>query len=348
MTLEPSEQSGEWEKVTFAGKPAESGPDFVYPVTLYPGVTDSAQATPIMLNPGEQASADFVLSPVPSLHLRVKTPAGTPPGQTPSIQLAEELFGGYDLPVAIRGNADRSGELEVGGLPPGQYKLTLQTYGDHPQSWSQSVALYGDTEISPSAAVSPVAISGLVMSSGRAVTSRPMVVLFGPRGRALARVSPEGKFQVTEYLPAGTYEVAVYNASNSMVSGLTASGARTVGRSFEMSGANPVTLVIELSPSVSQVEGVALREGKPEPGAMILLVPRDPEHNSSLVRRDQSDSDGTFTLRGVAPGPYTLLALSHGWGLEWANPAVLRPYLAAGQDVEVTPGKKLQLKVQAQ
>ena len=58
---------------------------------------------------------------------------------------------------------------------------------------------------------------------------------------------------------------------------------------------------------------------------MIVLVPQDAANNSPLFRRDQSDSDGSFTLLNVVPGQYTVLALAQGWDLEWGNPAVLHP-----------------------
>ena len=81
---------------------------------------------------------------------------------------------------------------------------------------------------------------------------------------------------------------------------------------------------------------------------MIVLVPRDPANNSPLVRRDQSDSDGTFTLPNVVPGQYTVVALANGWDLEWGTPAVLQPYLKGGETVQVSSEGKLQIKVQVQ
>ena len=65
-------------------------------------------------------------------------------------------------------------------------------------------------------------------------------------------------------------------------------------------------------------------------------------------RPDQSDSDGTFTLRYVLPGTYTLLALSKGWDMEWSNPAVLQPYLKQGQTVQVQGSQKADVKVTVQ
>src|SRR5258708_3148345 len=85
----------------------------------------------------------------------------------------------------------------------------------------------------------------------------------------------------------------------------------------------------------------------PSAGAMIVLGPGDPVHNQILFRRDQSDSDGTFTLTAV-PGKYTLLALENGWELEWSNPAMLKPYMALGESVVVEPRGKYEVKIGVQ
>jgi hypothetical protein len=81
---------------------------------------------------------------------------------------------------------------------------------------------------------------------------------------------------------------------------------------------------------------------------MIVLVPKRPEKNNSLFRRDQSDSDGTFTLPNVFPGQYTLLAIENGWDLEWSNVSALSPFMKEGKPIEVQPEGKLQVQVSAQ
>lgn len=68
---------------------------------------------------------------------------------------------------------------------------------------------------------------------------------------------------------------------------------------------------------------------------LVVLVPRNPAAFDTLVRRDQSDSDGSFALRNVAPGEYTLIALEDAWELDRAGPAVLARYLPRGLDVTV-------------
>jgi len=70
-------------------------------------------------------------------------------------------------------------------------------------------------------------------------------------------------------------------------------------------------------------------------GAMVVLVPENPELDRALFRRDQSDLDGTFLLRNVVPGSYTLLAIENGWDLDWSHPVVIAAYLKHGRKIEV-------------
>ncbi len=78
---------------------------------------------------------------------------------------------------------------------------------------------------------------------------------------------------------------------------------------------------------------------------MVVLVPQDPANNRVLFRRDQSDSDGTFSLQNVVPGRYTVIALQNGWDLEWSNPAVLAPYVKDGQSILVDTPRTYEVKV---
>lgn len=69
------------------------------------------------------------------------------------------------------------------------------------------------------------------------------------------------------------------------------------------------------------------------------------EENS---RMDESDSDGTFSLGGILPGEYVLIAIKDGWDLEWAKLGVLKPYLSAGQKLTLAPNQSAKVTVSAQ
>lgn len=86
------------------------------------------------------------------------------------------------------------------------------------------------------------------------------------------------------------------------------------------------------------VEGYAKQAGKGVAGAMVVLIPKHPDANRELFRRDQSDLDGSFSLRQVIPGTYTVIAIANGWDLDWSKPAVISRYIARGRTV-VVPGQ---------
>jgi hypothetical protein len=100
----------------------------------------------------------------------------------------------------------------------------------------------------------------------------------------------------------------------------------------------PLSVVVTVSLGASRVQGFARKDGKGLAGAMIILAPRNAAAFRSLVRRDQSDSDGSFSLRDVVPGQYTLVAIEDAWELDWARPEVLARYLPRGIPVTVTDG----------
>jgi len=109
-----------------------------------------------------------------------------------------------------------------------------------------------------------------------------------------------------------------------------------------------VSITINASKGTGRITGIALKKDKPASGVMIVLAPLDLSGNPALFRRDQSDSDGTFSLNAVVAGRYTLMAIEDGWNLEWGNPDVLQKYLAGGENVEVAPHQQSDIKVHVQ
>src|SRR5712691_5639909 len=129
---------------------------------------------------------------------------------------------------------------------------------------------------------------------------------------------------------------------------LTSASAKTSGRSFQITSAQDVSITINASKGTGRITGIALKKDKPASGVMIVLAPLDLKSNPALFRRDQSDSDGSFTLNAVVPGRYTLMAIEDGWDLEWADPAVLQKYISGGESVQIAPNQKTDVSVKVQ
>ena len=332
------------------------GLDVTYPLTFYAGALDSAAANPIQLAPGEHITADVSLHAIPSLHLRVHTGSAESPGLGRMIfpRVWQRLFEGYLDSVA---NAPDSwvapGVIEISGLAPGHYIVEVPAGAidkGGSRGWYREIDLAGDADINVSDSPGFASISGVILFPEHVPARASIQIADAETGENFhAEINQRGEFSFSsDNVRPGRYQLGLEAVGGFSLMKLAATGAKVSGRSIEIgSGAN-VRISGIATQAAATVTGTALREGAPFPGAMIVLVPRDPMNNLPLFRRDQSDSDGTFTLANVVPGQYSVVAIANGWDLEWANSNVLQPYLKTAKTIQVPTGGKLDLSVEVQ
>ncbi len=350
--------------------------DLVYPLTFYSGALSSDDATPIHLNAGDNVTADLTLQPVRSIHIRVPWSADfiasqTQPDQTfgrtggsvgirrhsamPRIVLSQELFNGKIeeelTSTIVIGGGPGAGFNEMEGIAPGRYIVKTNPQGADGPATSQELDLSGDMVV-PSSGGTPLAsVSGNIWLDGIPMDQAFVGLQADEGARSFGGQVKKGEFHFDEPVPPGRYQITIGSLTsnnNFYVSAFTATGAKISGRTIQITSGAPVRLSILASQGVAQVEGVAKSGDKPRAGVMVLLVPEDLANSSGLSRRDQSDSDGTFTLRQVVPGKYKLLAIENGWNVAWADPKVLKPLLANARDYVIQPNQKLQVTVEVQ
>jgi len=140
----------------------------------------------------------------------------------------------------------------------------------------------------------------------------------------------------TMEVPPGRYEVVLQGRPNIYLTGLSAKGAETSGRYVTVS-AGESTLTVHVASGRATLSGIATLGGKPVIGAMVLLVPVTIEEPDSIMflRQDQTNTDGSFDVANVIPGRYILLAIDHGWQINWGDRSTLRRYLTQGVPVEL-------------
>jgi hypothetical protein len=332
--------------------PAPSPLDVAYPLTYYAGAVEAADATPITLAGGDQTKADIAVFAVPALHLRILT--GTMSSSACcgiTASLSRKTLGGISISVPLSNIYTPAGIVEISGVAPGDYLLDLTSFGKEQRSWTQNVRLTADTEMDGTQAHISPTITGVVTLDGTPLSGKGYVVLREPAsGNVLgAQVNGKGEFEFqSRNVVGGNYQVAVFNIPDATVVALSATGARVTEKSVSIEDEPTIKLSVSISKGLGEVNGLAERDGNPLPGAMIVLVPDKIDGNESLFRRDQSDSDGTFSLRNVVPGNYTVVAIEQGWDLEWSRAEVLKPYLTNGEGIEVRAKGKYQVKVEAQ
>ncbi len=333
--------------------------DVTYPLTFYPGSPDSASASPIVLHPGERVTADVVMRAVPALHLRIRTGISGGAGDAGMVgfpRVSQRIFDGYlDSVFNASESSVEPGTVDIAGLAPGHYVIEMPSSkgandkGANREGYRE-VDLAGDLEVNANDSSGFVTVAGSVLFEGAPPVPKGLAMQLSNQETGEnfgSEIRDKGQFEF-EGIKPGRYTVALQGSGGYFLRKMLVTGAKLMGRTLEVGANSSVHIAATVGRGVAQVDGVALRAGLPFAGAMIVLVPRDAANNSPLFRRDQSDSDGSFTLPNVVPGQYTVLALANGWELEWGNPAVLQPYLKGGEAVQITGDGKLQIEVQVQ
>ncbi|MBS1799176.1 MAG: carboxypeptidase regulatory-like domain-containing protein [Acidobacteria bacterium] len=343
--------------------------DVAYQLTWYPGMDDPAQAETLALVAGDDRRADFHLTPIPALHLQIPPPA--PAQQTdgrriPSFPIVERIDtgggnAGFVQPSTTTGP---QGQIDVGGLSPGTYRIRLQ--GQNQDSRTAVVTLSEGSSRSidfnaAAEAMSTVTVrfemdtedgrSPLVELTDTATGQRffpvaagrpmPPNMRRGPQAQALRDISLQ--------VPPGRYEVSLQNSGDAYLTGVSAQGADVSGRFLTIHGGD-VALLLHTASGHAAVTGVAASKGAPCVGAVILLVPAglDDPGSFTAVVRDQSNTDGSFDLEGVVPGQYILIALDRGWGVNLSDPSTLRSYLTQGVPLDLRSGANMKQNIEAQ
>ena len=321
--------------------------DVAYPITFYEETTDETSATTISLAKGNREEANVTMHAVPALHLTVEA-GRRPEGGVGRADLRQTIFG---LPVSgVNPNfmdAMRTGTSEFSGLAPGHYELVQ---GDPPRV----AELDANTSqvVDPLLGTPTITVSGTLRNSAGALLcgdKTPANLTLESVGGA-TRQNPigtncnHGDFSF-QGVTAGTWSLSVQSQSGQLPVATIAMGNRMHGGNEFTVTDRPVTLTVTVAESATRINGFAHKDGKGKAGAMVVLVPADLTAMSSLSRRDQSDSDGSFSLRNVVPGRYTVVAIVGGWELDWSRPEVIARYLPGGISVTVTSssGKLLSL-----
>ena len=323
----------------------DSALDVAYPLTFYADAFDSDGASAILLRAGDRINADFNLTPVPGLH--VTLPASGPAGgYAPSLQY---LAFGAPIDVAQVNVMGRENELQMSGIAPGDYLLTVHSNdGKNHVQRMQNMSLRQSGALDISSLEPMEGIHGVVKFDGEAPPNVFLQIVDSSSGRQMGtRVDEKGEFTINPEQP-GRLTFGLINAAGYAIRTITASGEPVRGRTVEFTGKEPLEVSLTVSRGVGKVNGVVINSDKPVSGTMVVLVPQETGDNVTLFRRDQSDSDGTFTLPDVVPGRYTVIALENGWEMEWASPEALRPYLARGTAIEISGREQVDIKVVAQ
>ena len=307
--------------------------DVAYPTTYFGDTTEADDATPIPVKGGDRLQTEIHLSPVPTLHLQVHQSEN---GSFPT--LLKRTLDGMEPVQSTEIRPVGSGVYEMTGIPAGRYSVQADSRGAG-GAGDVNLTNDGDLDVSGSEPASSVHVSAHVLGENQ-LPSHMVILLRNQKGsnQAVQELDDKGEADFQNLTP-GEYEVRAGSRERAYyVVRITSENGATLGHSLNVAPGRSTKVTLSIVGGMATVEGIAKRDGKGISGAMIVLVPDDPESHRELFRRDQSDQDGTFLLPSVIPGSYTLLAIEDGWDLDWAQPAVIASYAKHGQKVTIRPG----------
>jgi len=346
----------------------------IYTTTYYPGTLDKQQAVAVEVHPGDETPVNFGVLASPAYRV-----AGTVASVPSGALMTEIMLSSKDHTSIQNQQLGEGGRFEFQNVLPGSYTATLLVVTGLPSGGQPSVKMM-PVSVKRMPVVEPIEVStanvdrlqlqpnpgGAVRGTFRMDTGQKLdwtqlnVVLipadeddsgFIVRGSdgapAMSGVSQDGNFELKD-VTGGSYQLVVGAKSNNLRDYITKS-VNLDGRDVADSGfiVSPGTaLDVVISAKGATIEGTVLdSKGKPAARVTVLDVPST-EHRKrrDLYQRDTTDELGHFSLGGLNPGKYTVLAFED---LEddVHQPEFLKTYEGRGEHVQLDEGARTSIVV---
>ena len=334
----------------------------VYLTTHYPGVLEEGQAVAVEIHAGAETRINFGLLTGRAYH--VSGSVTGVPGKASMTQIMLQPNGSGGLQTAEQ-ELGEGGKFEFTNVLPGSYLAALLTVTfEGGQPAIQMLRLGQPIEVSNANVeglrLQPEA-AGQVRGKFRLDASQKFdwtqltvlafpveehgaeFVSLGAMGPpASSTLNADGTFELKN-LPGGNYQLIVGAKSDTLRDYFTKS-VTFEGRDVADSGfpVLPQTyLDVVISANGASITGkVVDANGQPIADATVVDVP-SAEHRarSDLYQRDATDATGHFSLRGLNPGKYTVLAFDE-LQEDLRQPEFLKAYETRGEIVQLEAGDR--------
>jgi len=327
----------------------ESGePAYTYAPLFFPATSDFQQAQALRLNPGDEVATNFLLISAPVVSIRGKVTNGLTGGPPTGASVAAfwtTYIQGEGMPAQV---SSEDGTFEIRGVAPGTYTLRADFNQDKQifeGEQTVEVGNEGAQNVQISALPDFDAAGHVTIAGTPDHPPRNVLIEFAgeglmPRVRASASF-PEFKFEAQLRPDRHYYARALNLPEDYYLKSVAISGHEMPPDDVLVSGTRG-DMELTFSAAGAQVEGVLYdSKGEPTRGS-VLLAPDVPQPGPpDLYRRTSADSKGKFTLHGVAPGSYRLVALeSLNLDAEINEPDFLRTIGNRGQNLSVEENGK--------
>ena len=340
--------------------------NLIYTTTYYPGTLDKEQSVAVEVHPGDETPVNFGVLVSPAYRV-----AGTVAALPSGAALTEIMLSSKDHRSMQNQQLGEGGKFEFQNVLPGSYTATLMVVTDFSE---------GRPDMKMMRMVAPIEVStanvdrlqlqpnpgGSVRGTFRMDTGQRFdwtqlhvvlvpvdendfgVAVEGTSGfPPMSGVDKDGSFELKN-VTGGSYRLLVGAKSNSLQDYITKSiyldGQDVADSGFIVSAGTSLEVV--LSANGATIEGTVVdSKGKPVAYAAVLDIPGAEHRNrTDLYQRDTTDELGHFSLRGLNPGKYTVLAFDE-LQADIREPEFLKSYGDRGEHVQLNEGARTSIVV---
>jgi len=285
----------------------------------FPDSKTLAAATLLCIGAGEQHNVEFHLTPMPAHNVRgkLKVPSGFKGDFEPLWGLRRD-DGVYYGQFTEEEFNHQTGAFEMKSVPSGSYNLEIQT------------GIY-DTDLvaNKSFIVADADVNDLLMPLEKRFTLRAKVEIpksfhASTRYSVLFNLEPDGTGKLIEAgqpisekgeatfnrLQPGHYKLYLFTDDPIYIKSARLVDQDALTNGLFLHGPSSDVINITLASAKAEVNGVVFGEGgSPVAGADVKLIAQG-DDSPFVLRSVTADAKGRFTLKGVPPGKYRLVALN--------------------------------------
>ena len=266
--------------------------------------------------------------------------------------------GSYAVRVIASSRAAGGGEaFAAAGAPPSRVVPSADTNG----RWAMVPFVVADGNVDDVAVVlrAGARINGrLVFEGGSAPAATELGRMFGVISRADGRITAqltsermapdaEGRFG-SGALPSGRYFVRFpgqFIPPGWALSGVTLLGRDVLDEPLKLDGEDVENLVVTLTDKISELRGsVQTSSDDPDLDASVLVFPADRRlwldfgADSPRVRSTRVNDAGTYSLKGLPPGAYLVVAIDDAIAVNWQTQAMFERLAPVANRLTVAVG----------
>ncbi len=338
-------------------------PDEGYGTLYFPGTHDPAGATGLQRAAGaELRGVDFRLAKRRVIRIRGKVQGLF--RQRPAMIMLQPKRADYMMMMERNVNTSRpNGDFEIRGVTPGSYVLTAQVMDETERGWARLPLEVGESNIDN--VVLPIQpgfqVTGRLRVEGDAsvrltsirIMLRPPeiaggMVMMGPT--PAGAVKEDGTFTLSN-VTADVYTITAGGAGeNGFVKSARWGDQEVLDAGLDLSGGSAGGMLdIVISTKAGAIDGAVMNE-KQEParGVSVTVAPDARRQNQSqLYRMTQTDQNGMFVFKALAPGDYRLFAWEEVDPYAWRDPEHLKQFETKAKTVTVREGGRERAEMKA-